>query len=107
MQENGRRAGDLVVWSEGLGDADTVVVWRKQESSPMNQLVWTPEMQRINGRWYIYFGATHTQALDKLGVFQHPMFALEFASADPLNGNWNGECQIKPPLAHPPRERKP
>lgn len=71
-----RRANSL----EGLRAADPVVVWRKPESGPMSQLIWAPEMHRINGKWYIYFAATHTQALDKLGMFQHRMFALECAS---------------------------
>lgn len=66
-----RRANSL----EGLRAADPVVVWRKPESGPMSQLIWAPEMHRINGKWYIYFAATHTQALDKLGMFQHRMFA--------------------------------
>lgn len=89
-----RRANSL----EGLRAADPVVVWRKPESGPMSQLIWAPEMHRINGKWYIYFAATHTQALDKLGMFQHRMFALECADADPLTGKWTEKGQIKTPF---------
>lgn len=89
-----RRADSL----EGLRAADPVVVWRKPESGPMSQLIWAPEMHRINGKWYIYFAATHTQALDKLGMFQHRMFTLECADADPLTGKWTEKGQIKTPF---------
>jgi len=68
-----RRADSL----EGLRSANEVVVWRKPDTGPMSQLIWAPELHWIDGKWYIYFAATHTQALDKLGMFQHRMFALE------------------------------
>lgn len=64
----------------------------------MSQLIWAPEMHRINGKWYIYFAATHTQALDKLGMFQHRMLAPECADADPLTGKWTEKGQIKTPF---------
>ena len=67
-----RRANSL----EGLRDAEEVVVWRKPDTGPMSQLIWAPELHHIDGRWYIYFAATHTQALDQLGMFQHRMFAI-------------------------------
>ena len=60
-----RRAGSL----DGLRRADEVVVWRKPDTGPMSQLIWAPELHHIDGKWYIYFAATHTQALDTLGMF--------------------------------------
>lgn len=77
-----RRADSL----EGLRHAEEVVVWRKPETGPMSQLIWAPELHHIDGKWYIYFAATHTQALDALGMFQHRMFAIECADRDPLSG---------------------
>jgi GH43 family beta-xylosidase len=44
-----------------------VVVWRKPDSGPMSQLIWAPELHEIDGKWYIYFAATHTHDLDALG----------------------------------------
>lgn len=58
-----RRADSL----EGLRTAAPVVVWHKPESGPMSQLIWAPEIHHLAGKWYIYFAATHTQSLDKLG----------------------------------------
>ena len=86
-----RRADSL----EGLRTAVPVVVWRKPENGPMSQLIWAPEIHHLAGKWYIYFAAAHTQALDKLGMFQHRMFALECADADPLTGQWTEKGQIK------------
>jgi len=51
-----RRADSL----EGLRSADEVVVWRKPDTGPMSQLIWAPELHWIDGKWYIYFAATHT-----------------------------------------------
>ncbi len=67
-----RRADSL----EGLRDAEEVVVWRKPDTGPMSQLIWAPELHHVDGKWYIYFAATHTQALDALGMFQHRMLRL-------------------------------
>lgn len=89
-----RRADSL----EGLRDAKEVVVWRKPETGPMSQLIWAPELHHIDGKWYIYFAATHTQALDQLGMFQHRMFAIECADRDPLTGTWVEKGQIKTPF---------
>ena len=79
-----RRADSL----EGLRSAEEIVVWRKPDTGPMSQLIWAPELHHIDGKWYIYFAATHTQALDSLGMFQHRMFALECTDSDPLAGTW-------------------
>ncbi len=73
---------------EGLRDAEPVVVWRAPQSGPMSQLIWAPELHEIDGKWYIYFAATHTHNLDALGMFQHRMFVLECADSDPLTGRW-------------------
>ena len=89
-----RRAESL----EGLRNAEEVVVWRKPDTGPMSQLIWAPELHHIDGKWYIYFAATHTQALDALGMFQHRMFAIECADGDPLAGTWVEKGQIKTPF---------
>lgn len=74
------------------------MVWRKPDTGPMSQLIWAPELHHIDGKWYIYFAATHTQALDSLGMFQHRMFALECTDSDPLAGTWVEKGQIKTPF---------
>jgi GH43 family beta-xylosidase len=86
-----RRADSL----EGLPGAQEVVVWQKPDTGPMGNLIWAPELHPIDGKWYIYFAAAHTQALDRLGMFQHRMYALECADSDPLTGKWVEKGQIK------------
>lgn len=78
-----------------LPDAQPTVVWRKPNRGPMSELIWAPELHHIDGKWYIYFAATHTQELDQLNMFQHRMFALECADADPLTGRWVEKGQVK------------
>ncbi len=89
-----RRATDL----DGLRTAEPVVVWRKPDNGPMSNLIWAPELHHIDGKWYIYFAAAHTQAFDSLGMFQHRMFALECSDADPLSGKWVEKGQVKTPF---------
>lgn len=89
-----RRAATL----EGLSDAEPVVVWRAPQSGPMSQLIWAPELHEIDGKWYIYFAATHTHDLDALGMFQHRMFVLECADNDPLTGRWQEKGQVVTPF---------
>lgn len=71
------------------------MVWRKPASGPMSQLIWAPELHHLDGKWYLYFAATHTHDLDALNMFQHRMFVLECADADPLTGHWTEKGQIK------------
>jgi GH43 family beta-xylosidase len=89
-----RRADSL----EALRHAPEVVVWRKPESGPMSELIWAPELHHIDGKWYIYFAAAHTKALDQLNMFQHRMYALECADSDPLTGKWVEKGQIATPF---------
>ncbi|HKM96280.1 MAG TPA: family 43 glycosylhydrolase [Buttiauxella sp.] len=78
-----------------LPTAQPSVVWRKPSQGPMSELIWAPELHHIDGKWYIYFAATHTQELDTLNMFQHRMFALECADVDPLTGKWVEKGQVK------------
>lgn len=78
-----------------LPNAQPTVVWRKPESGPMSKLIWAPELHHIDGKWYIYFAATNTQDLDHLNMFQHRMFALECADANPLTGKWVEKGLVK------------
>ena len=89
-----RRAATL----DELRDAEPVVVWRKPQTGPMSQLIWAPELHQIDGKWYIYFAATHTHDLDALNMFQHRMFVLECADADPLTGRWTEKGQMQTPF---------
>lgn len=44
--------------------------------------IWSPEMVRIDGKWYLYFEA------DDGNTDNHQIYVLENPSADPLKGHW-------------------
>lgn len=77
---------------QGLGEAQPTVVWTKRESGPMSKHIWAPEIHYIDGKWYIYFAAARTDA-----PFDHRIYVLENASANPLEGTWveKGRIQTK------------
>ena len=74
----------------GLIVSQPVEVWRKHESGPMTYNIWAPELHRINGVWYIYFAAGHSD--DRWRI---RMYALSNKSDDPTQGQWVEEGQIK------------
>lgn len=90
-----RRARTL----EGLAHAAPRTIWRKHPdgSGPMSQLIWAPEIHFIDGKWYIYFAASHTKEFDNNGMFQHRMFCFECDQTNPVcaEENWIEKGQIK------------
>lgn len=68
----------------GLGEAEAVTVWEKNETGLMSEHIWAPEIHQIDGEWYIYFAA---------GTEQHPFairtYVLHNSHSDPLAGTWN------------------
>lgn len=79
---------------EGLRSAQAVDIWFKHETGPMSANIWAPEIHFIDGKWYVYFAAARTSET-KDGLFDHRMFALENASANPLEGEWVEKGQVK------------
>lgn len=88
-----RRATTLA----GLAEAEAVVVWRKHDSGEMSELIWAPELHRIDGVWVIYFAAAPTREI-KDGLFQHRMFAIACHDEDPVTGSWREGGQIVTPI---------
>ncbi|MEY9867281.1 family 43 glycosylhydrolase [Peribacillus sp. RS7] len=79
---------------QGIGKAEAITVWRKNETGPQNSLIWAPELHFIKGKWYIYFAAARTDQPVN-GTFDHRMFVLENESPDPLKGEWIHKGQVK------------
>ena len=75
-----------------LKTATPKVIWRKRESGPMSANIWAPELHQINGVWYIYFAAGESSK-----PFNIRMYVLSNANADPIEGKWQVEGQIKTP----------
>ena len=74
-----RRTRDL----NALSTAETKVLWRKHGSGPMSAHIWAPEIHFIDGKWYIYFTASRSDA-----IWEVRPYVLENASADPFKGEW-------------------
>lgn len=74
----------------GLKNAEEKVVWVKHEKGVMGHHIWAPELHKIDGKWYIYFAAGEAE-----DVWNIRMWALSSSSADPTEGNWVEEGQVK------------
>ncbi|MDR1913636.1 MAG: family 43 glycosylhydrolase [Clostridiales bacterium] len=62
----------------GVAEAMPQTVWRKHKTGIMSNLIWAPEIHFIQGKWYIYFAAAHTEAPHPIhNTFQHRMYVLE------------------------------
>ena len=85
-----RRAASI----EGLPEARAVVAWRKPDTGPYSELIWAPELHFNQGAWYLYFAAAPSREIVD-GLFQHRMYALRNASADPFAGHWEFLGQVE------------
>ena len=74
----------------GLKEAKDKEVWHKHETGVMANHIWAPELHRIDGKWYIYFAAG--EAENKWNI---RIWVLSNPSADPMQGKWTEEGQIK------------
>ena len=74
----------------GLKEAKEKEVWHKHETGVMANHIWAPELHRIDGKWYIYFAAG--EAENKWNI---RIWVLSNPSADPMQGKWKEEGQIK------------
>lgn len=83
-----RRASSI----EGLGTAEALTVWTEHEVGPMKHHVWAPELHMIDGKWYIYFAAAHSE-----DVWKIRMYVLECDQDDPMTTSWIEKGQIKTP----------
>jgi GH43 family beta-xylosidase len=62
---------------QDIGAARMQVVWTAPPGSAYSREVWAPELQYLNGKWYIYFAASDGDNVN------HRMYALESTSQDP------------------------
>lgn len=86
------RHGDQYIWCQSHGNRGVAiwvsdrltslgtrhVVWEAPESGPYSKEVWAPEVQFINGKFYIYVAASNGQNKN------HLAYVLESEGADPL-----------------------
>lgn len=73
----------------GLATAEPKTIWSKHSSGPMGAHIWAPEIHCIDGKWYVYFAAGETEKIWNIRIY-----AIENASANPLEGDWIERGQI-------------
>ena len=74
----------------GIKNAVPKVIWREHATGDMGSHIWAPELHKIDGVWYIYFAAGGAE-----DVWHIRMYALSNESANPMEGEWKEEGQIK------------
>lgn len=79
---------------QGLGENKPTVIWKKHKDGEMSAYIWAPEIHFIDGKWYIYFAAAKVSDVIS-EMFDHRIYVLENASANPLEGNWVEKGQLK------------
>ncbi|ATQ76733.1 glycosyl hydrolase [Massilia violaceinigra] len=75
----------------GIGARTPVTVFVKTAACSGNNCtskeIWAPEINHINGAWYIYFSGAGTDN-------QHRVFAIRNPSADPTTGTWSAPVKV-------------
>lgn len=71
--------------------AEKKVIWTPPATGAFSKEIWAPEIHFLQGKWYAYFAA------DSGNNFNHRIYVLENASADPLNGKWIMKGQLNLP----------
>ncbi|MBC7782729.1 MAG: glycoside hydrolase family 43 protein [Burkholderiales bacterium] len=76
---------------QGLGrTSEMKTIWTRHASGEMSWHIWAPELHFINGKWYVYFAASREDSIWAIRIY-----ALSNTSADPFEGEWVEEGQIK------------
>ncbi len=74
---------------QDIGHAEMMTVWRPPPGTAFSQQIWAPELQRIHGRWYIYFAASDGDNRS------HRMYVLQAQTDDPMGG-WTFIGKVAP-----------
>jgi GH43 family beta-xylosidase len=75
-----RRATTL----QGLGTAATSNAFVAPSSGALSGWIWAPDIQYIDGAWYMYFSASPGTA-----VFDQRLYWIRNTSANPMTGTWS------------------
>ena len=75
---------------QDIGRAEMVVVWRPEPGTPWCDEIWAPELQFVQGRWYIYFAASDGNNRN------HRMYVLEADTQD-TQGSYTFRGKIAAP----------
>lgn len=65
----------------GLAGTEPVVIWQPNPAELHANNLWAPELHHIDGRWYIYYTAGHSDESRRVCV-------LQLQGEDPLHDQW-------------------
>lgn len=74
----------------GLSQAEETVIWTRPEHGEMGGNIWAPELHKIDGTWYFYFTAGHS---DK--PFRIRMYVMAGHGQDPRTATWDAPQKIE------------
>lgn len=77
----------------GLADAEPATIWEKEDSGPLSELIWAPELHYHQGNWIVYFAAAPSRDTQD-GLFQHRMYCIATSADDPIQGVWSHPQRI-------------
>jgi len=77
-----------------LDSAKPFIAWTHHAEGEMSHLVWAPEIHYLRGKWYIYFASAPNSEVTGI-TFNHRMYVLENANANPLTDEWVEKGQLK------------
>jgi GH43 family beta-xylosidase len=83
-----RRAKSL---NELATTVEIKTVWKQHATGAMGSHIWAPEIHYLDGKWYLYFAAG---GADRATTWNIRIYALENASANPLEGTWTEKGQV-------------
>lgn len=72
-----------------LNKATPVTVWTPTFGTGYSADVWAPELQFVDGKWYIYFAADNGG-----NNSTHRIYALENEAVDPTTGTWTFKGKV-------------
>lgn len=85
----------LAIWKikdlSEIGNAEMKVIWTPPENTMYSRNIWAPQVQFLEGKWYMYFAA------DDGDNQNHRMYVLENSSEDPMTGEWEFKGKVAAP----------
>lgn len=73
----------------GLGTATPVTAFTAPSSGALSGWIWAPDIQYVDGAWYLYFSASPNTA-----NFAQRLYWMRNTSADPTTGSWSAPARL-------------
>lgn len=89
---------DLRLWEttrmEDLSDSEPTIIWTPPQGEEYSRHIWAPELHFLDGKWYMYFAATHKDGGEESEDENRRMYVLENDQSSPMTANWELKGKI-------------